>query len=202
MKIQNLLTLAAIAALSVSAFAGETSVTTSKNVVQDEAASFSLYPDHEWTVDAFGTYAFTESTNEIILGDHAFGGGLAINYFFTKNIGLGIEGQAMKNQRGRGDDITGSAALNLFYRIPIGVSAWAPYVYIGGGSIFNANSRSAKSIVNNEDGTEALIEGHAGFGVEYRVTRNFGFFTDGRWTVVDEAKNNFPSVRSGVRFAF
>ncbi len=126
--------------LGASAYAGDTYVaTTNKNVVQTEAR-YSLYPDHEWTIDLFGTYAFTQSNSDTILGDHAFGGGLAANYFFTKNIGLGIEGQALKNQRGSGDDVTGSGALNLFYRYPIGDSGWAPYAYVGGGAIFNPSS--------------------------------------------------------------
>lgn len=201
---KNLLAVLTISAFAASAFAGSTYVAESnKNVVSQQETSFSLYPDREWTVDLFGTYAFTESTNEQILGDHAFGGGLAVNYFFTRNWGLGLEGQALKNQAGRGSDVTGSAALNLFYRAPIGDSPWAPYVYVGGGAIFNANDGNVKSLVRgDDDAEEALLTGHAGIGVEYRVTRNFGLFTDGRWTIVDKSKNNFPSVRTGIRFAF
>ena len=200
MKTQLLAALA-VSTLGASAFAGDTYVATNKNVVQTET-KLSLYPDHEWTVDIFGTYAFTQTNNAVILGDHGFGGGLAVNYFFTRNIGLGIEGQALKNQLGRGSDVTGSGALNLFYRWPIGDTAWAPYTYIGGGALFNANTESFKHIVKNNSNDEVLLEGHVGLGVEYRITRNFGLFTDGRWTVVENGHNNFASIRTGVRFAF
>jgi hypothetical protein len=208
--------------MGASAFAGSTYVAQSdKNPAPVETSAVSLYGP-EWTIDLFGTYAFTESTNEEILGDHGFGGGLAVNRFFTTNIGLGIEGQALKTQR-NDDDVVGSAALNFFYRMPLGDSGWAPYVYVGGGVIFNTENTDfgdvADDVVdadddNDEDGVnnnlgnnngnddDALLEGHAGVGVEYRITRNFGVFTDGRWTVVENAKNNFPSVRTGIRFAF
>ena len=221
MKSKTLALLAASAIASTSAFAGDTTYVASKTYVAPEIRT-SLYPDHEFTIDLFGTYAFTESTNERILGDHAFGGGLAVNYFFTKYIGLGIEGQALKNQlKSESDDVNGLAALNLFYRHPLGDSGWAPYIYVGGGVLFNTDNASFGDVVsdvgddienelddadsdrrrdrNNDD---TLLEGHAGIGVEYRVTRHFGVFTDGRWTVVDDGKNNFPSARAGVRFAF
>ncbi len=219
--------------MGASAFAGSTMVAASKNPVQQETM-MSLYADREWNVDIFGTYAFTESTNERILGDHAFGGGVAVNYFFTRNWGIGLEGQALKTQRDRNgdnEDVVASGALNVIYRYPIGTSGWAPYVYVGGGAVFNAHSGSnsssssftsvdslegvdgiqniptdatdsSSSSHNRNDENDTLFEGHAGAGVEYRITRNFGIFTDGRWTVVDGAKNNFPSVRTGVRFAF
>lgn len=205
------LTLLTVSALGASAFAGTTYVRhdDKKAVVPQEITTISLYGP-EWTIDLFGTYAFTESTNERILGDHAFGGGLAVNRFFTRNIGLGIEGQALRTQR-YSKDTVGEAALNLFYRMPLGESGWAPYVYIGGGALFNAAGKldnhhdkfsSVVDTVTNDNGQDTLIEGHAGAGVEYRFTRHFGVFTDGRWTVVDGPKNNFPSVRTGVRFAF
>ncbi len=201
------LTLLTVSALGASAFAGTTYVRhDDKKAVVPQETAVSLYGP-EWTIDLFGTYAFTESTNERILGDHAFGGGLAVNRFFTRNFGLGIEGQALRTQR-YSKDTVGEAALNLFYRMPLGESGWAPYVYIGGGAIFNAdssndNGRHHKHHDDFTDNTDdTLLEGHAGAGVEYRITRNFGVFTDGRWTVVDGAKNNFPSVRTGVRFAF
>ena len=205
------LTLLTVSALGASAFAGTTYVRhdDKKAVVPQEISTISLYGP-EWTIDLFGTYAFTESTNERILGDHAFGGGLAVNRFFTTNLGVGIEGQALRTQRD-GNDTVGSADLNLFYRMPLGQSGWAPYVYLGGGAIFNAagqldnNHNTVNGVIHtitNDNGNDTLFEGHAGLGVEYRITRHFGIFTDGRWTVVDGPKNNFPSVRTGVRFAF
>ena len=187
----QILSLLAVSALGASALAGETYVASSnKNPVQETVQSVSLYGP-EWTIDIFGTYAFTESTNERIFGDHAFGGGLAVNRFFTTNFGVGIEGQALRSQN-NGKDVIGSTALNLFYRMPIGDSGVAPYVYAGGGVLFNTENGSVDDIIDDAtdddiDGSDddALLETHVGAGVEYRITRNFGLFSDGRWTIVE-----------------
>lgn len=191
------LLLAAAASLQ----AGETYVSSSKQVEQPVIEMEDCYPNHEWTIDLFGTYAFTESTNERILGDHAFGGGVAANYFFTRNWGVGLEGQYLDVK----PDGIGSAAINVFYRYPIG--CWAPYAYVGGGAIFNANNIDQDNFADefdedDRDSNDVFMEAHAGVGVEYRITKNFGVFTDARWTIVEQEKNNFPSVRTGVRFAF
>lgn len=201
----KILTLLTVSILGASAFAGETYVAaSSKNEVRQETA-ISLYGP-EWTFDIFGTYAFTSSSHERILGDHAFGGGIAFNRFFTTNLGFGIEGQAIRTQN-NGKDVVGSTALNFFYRMPLGESGWAPYLYTGAGVLFNTENDfdDITDDLSDEDldgSDDALFEGHFGAGVEYRITRNFGLFTDGRWTVVEGPRNNFPSVRAGVRFAF
>src|SRR5438874_11258415 len=77
------------------------------------------YSDNEWNVNLWGTYAFTnteynpnlwlvdvvQSTSEghpvlgtydrYIGGDHAWGGGGDIKYFFHRYLGVGIEGFAL-----------------------------------------------------------------------------------------------------------
>ena len=77
------------------------------------------YGDREWNVNLWGTYAFTntefapnpslidivQSTSEggpvlgtydhYIGGDHAWGGGGDIKYFFCRYVGIGVEGFAL-----------------------------------------------------------------------------------------------------------
>lgn len=183
-----------------SAYAGET-YTPKEAPPPVVAPPPSVYRDNEWQVDIFGVYAFSESTNERIFGDHAFGGGLGVNYFFARYFGVGLEGQYLDTR----EDGLGTAALNVFYRYPVG--NWAPYVYIGGGVIFNANDISKDEFADefdedDRDSNDVLVEGHAGLGIEYRFAPNIGIFSDGRWTIVEDAKNNFPEVRAGIRLAF
>jgi hypothetical protein len=56
--------------------------------------------------------------------------------------------------------------------------------------------------VRDKNVDNILIEGHVGLGAEYRFTKNIGIFTDGRFTFVEKAHNNYGLVRTGIRFAF
>ena len=82
------------------------------------------YGDNEWSVNLWGTYAFTntdyarnlwlvdlvQSTSEggtvlgtfdkYIGGDHAWGGGGDIKYFFHRYFGVGVEGFVLDANRG------------------------------------------------------------------------------------------------------
>lgn len=193
-------TVVAVTGLGASAQAGETY--TPKEAPPPVAAPpTSVYRDNEWQIDLFGTYAFSESTNARLFGDHAFGGGVGVNYFFARYFGVGVEGQYLDTQ---GDGL-GTTALNVFYRYPIG--NWAPYLFLGGGIIFNANNIDKDNFADefdrdDRDNNDVLFEGHGGLGVEYRFTPNVGVFTDARWIIVEDPKNNFPEIRAGVRLAF
>lgn len=194
-------TVLAFVGVGAPAYAGETYTPKEAPPPVVEAPPPSVYRDNEWQVDIFGAYAFSESTNERIFGDHAFGGGIGVNYFFARSFGIGLEGQYLDTR----EDGLGTAALNLFYRYPVG--NWAPYLYIGGGVIFNANEISRDEFadefdLDDSDDNDVLVEGHAGLGFEYRFTPNVGIFSDARWTIVEDTKNNFPEIRAGVRLAF
>ena len=76
--------MAVVAATSV--FAGAEVV--SKEVVTAEPAC--LFRDREFQIDAFGLGDFYRAGNDIS-GRPAWGGGLGLNYFFTRFIGIGIE---------------------------------------------------------------------------------------------------------------
>lgn len=185
-----------------SAFAGETMHHDSKKTYQPMAEP--CFKDREWQLDLFGAYAFTEHDQEQIIGDHAWGGGLGVNYFFTRNLGVGVEGTLLDPRNG--SDIIGSTNLNLFVRFPIDSICLAPYIFVGGGGVFNAEDLDRADLPGGDDDDDSdddtFWSAHAGAGLEYRVTKRFGVFVDGRYTVVDEADNNFITVRSGIRIAF
>src|SRR5215467_6441269 len=126
------------------------------------------YGDREWNVNLWGTYAFTntefapnpslidivQSTSEggpvlgtydrYIGGDHAWGGGGDIKYFFCRYVGLGVEGFALDaskpgfnifedqavpifvHQRINHDHTIGSVLGTLTLRYPIPCTRLAP----------------------------------------------------------------------------
>ena len=76
-----------------------------------------FYRDREWNLDLFGAYAFTGTpyrNDRYLEADHAWGGGIAGNYFFTRYLGAGLQGYALD-----ADDIIGQTAGNLIFRYPI-----------------------------------------------------------------------------------
>src|SRR5438309_3310966 len=136
------------------------------------------YGDREWNVNLWGTYAFTntefapnpslvdivQSTSEggpvlgtydrYIGGDHAWGGGGDIKYFFCRYAGLGVEGFALDaskpgfdifedqavpifvHRRINHDHTIGSVLGTLTLRYPIPCTRLAPYAWAGVGAIF------------------------------------------------------------------
>jgi opacity protein-like surface antigen len=181
--------------LGVSAFAGETVRTDYKHT---ETPAPPCFADREWQVDLFGAYAFSSSSQDNLFGDHAWGGGLGVNYFFSRYVGLGLEGTLLDPRHGR--DVMGQAGLNLFVRFPNDTTCLAPYIFLGGGAVFNAEELDADDFDRNND--DALWEGHAGVGLEYRFNPRFGVFADGRFTVVEKNDNNFTTIRTGFRLSF
>src|SRR5438270_1623501 len=141
------------------------------------------YGDREWNVNLWGTYAFTntefapnpslvdivQSTSEggpvlgtydrYIGGDHAWGGGGDIKYFFCRYAGLGVEGFALDaskpgfdifedqavpifvHRRINHDHTIGSVLGTLTLRYPIPCTRLAPYAWAGVGAIFGGGQR-------------------------------------------------------------
>ncbi|MDQ3117053.1 MAG: porin family protein [Verrucomicrobiota bacterium] len=163
------------------------------------------FRDREWNFDLFGAYAFTNRPyrSDRYLGtDHALGGGIDVNYMFSRYLGVGLEGYGLA-----ADDAIGQASGNLIFRYPIPGTRFAPYGFAGGGVIFNGSrveelvdrGQNIGSIRRNAD-----IEGMGQFGAgfEIRLTPNVGVIHDFSWNVVNGERNDFGMVRSGVRFAF
>jgi hypothetical protein len=143
------------------------------------------YSDNEWNVSLWGTYAATgtefapnpslldivQSTTEghtvygtfdrYLGGDHAFGGGIDLKYFFRRYFGIGVEGFVLNAHRGAGFNIQSSPGPGGFIihertsenravgevlgtftlRYPIPCSRFSPYAWAGGGIIFGGGER-------------------------------------------------------------
>jgi len=213
------------------------------------------YGDFEWNVNLWGTYAFTnteynpnlwltdvvQSTSEghpvlgtydhYIGGDHAWGGGGDIKYFFYRYFGVGVEGFALdasKNgfdifedptipiftrKRINHDHTIGSVLGTLTLRYPIPCTRFAPYAWAGVGAIFGGGEKDVLHTQGPPDafavhaetdhfGSETKVLGQFGAGLEFRIARHFGWTNDLSFGVIDGPKNNFGMFRSGLNFAF
>jgi hypothetical protein len=146
-----------------------------------------IYRSSELSVDGFGTaslgaYTLNHISNNRIRQNTEFGVGAGINYFITRNIGIGADAYS-ENTTGAFID---SASANLILRLPLGQSGFAPYAFGGGGHQFDL----AK-----------LSFGQAGAGLEYRFTPHVGVFLDARAVWPNETKY-YGVGRLGLRFSF
>ena len=83
-------------------------------------------------------------------------------------------------------DVTHQVTGSVIFRYPIeGSFCWAPYLFGGGGGIWDGKSTGF---------------GHVGLGAEWRVTPKIGIFSDWRWEFT--SRNDINSSRLGVRFIF
>jgi hypothetical protein len=198
--------LAAVALASQVAplFAGEM-VASKEVVVQPPPPPVEeLYRDREFQVDIFGLYSTQWDDNTQGIRDHAWGGGLGFNYFFLRYVGVGLEGELFKPS-GEDTDPAGKFSLNLFLRYPIGNSGFSPYVFAGGGIFINSVDRLDFGELGEDPdrkSDDVLWAGQFGGGLEYRFTRNFGIFTDARYDLLEKTRNDYMTVRAGVRLAF
>jgi hypothetical protein len=213
------------------------------------------YGDREWNVNLWGTYAFTntefapnpslvdivQSTSEgnpvlgtydrYIGGDHAWGGGGDIKYFFCRYVGVGVEGFALEahkpgfdifedptvpifvHRRINHDHTIGSVLGTLTLRYPIPCTRLAPYAWAGVGAIFGGGESDAVHTQGPPDafevhaetthtGSKTKVLGQFGAGLEIRFARHVGWTNDLAFGVIDGPRNNFGMFRSGLNFAF
>ncbi len=195
------LTFAAVLSSLASSYAGPmvSSGKESKSIVPAPTPCFG---DHEFQLDLFGQYSVGEGPDHAgPFADHGWGGGVGLNYFFSRNIGIGVDAAwlygkenaavADVGSRGRHTTIHNFSG-SVIFRMPIDDKCLAPYVYVGGGVAVDG---------------EQWATAHAGVGVEYRVVpQKVGLFLDGRWTYYGDRfergdQNNF-ATRAGVRVIF
>lgn len=218
--------MAALSALSFVALAGPPEpAPVDKNPVPPQCPSY--YADQEFSVQIFGLGAWragSDAGNGVYLpgghrigGHDAFGGegraggGGEVQYFFTRNLGVGIEGYGLDLNEG-----AGGVAGNLYLRAPLNpCSRWAPYLFGGVGGLFaseptvyvssytfNGNTYGGKSYGG---GSADRFEGHLGGGIEVRFTQHIGAFVDGRYVFVSGNNDRVPKygeVRGGFKYAF
>lgn len=174
MKKYILITLAGVVAFS-SASAG-TDYKVTKNVVEDTCK----FRDNELQLDLFGTGGFYQQGNPV------WGGGVGVNYFFFKYIGLGVE-QTIAARENMAEWGTFG---NLFLRYPICSLSVAPYAMASIGKLYGTS--------------DSVGVGAVGGGLEYRFTDRFGIFADARWlyTPQEELYNGAVLSRVGLKVAF
>ena len=213
------------------------------------------YGDREWNVNLWGTYAFTntefapnpslvdivQSTSEggpvlgtydrYIGGDHAWGGGGDVKYFFCRYAGVGVEGFALDGskpgfnifedqavptfvkQRINHDHTVGAVLGTFTLRYPVACTRFAPYAWGGVGAIFGGGERDQLHtqgppdafLVNAQTqhfGSETKVLTQFGAGLEIRFARHIGWTNDLSFGIIDGPGNNFGMVRSGLNFAF
>ena len=211
------------------------------------------YGDREWNVNLWGTYAFTntefapnpslvdivQSTSEgnpvlgtydrYIGGDHAWGGGGDIKYFFCRYAGLGVEGFALDaanlvsicsedptipifvhRERSRSHH-------RLCFRNTYAAIRFLAHVTpsaLGGCRCdfrrrrkgYRSHARAAGRVRcplrNRSFGSKPKVVGQFGAGLECQITRHIGWTNDLCFGVIDGPKNNFGMFRSGLNFAF
>jgi len=172
-----LLPLVAGITLAVSANAGQPVVTSDKSY-KNPAPAAECFRAHELQLDLFGLHGWTTQGNH----DDGFGGGLGVNYFLTKHLGVGVDGSIRD-----ADAEIWNASASLILRFPIenGGRCLAPYI-LGGGGV-QTNSTTAGSF-------------HAGGGLEYRLPAGFGLFAEGRYFWA--GANDQVQARAGFRIVF
>jgi hypothetical protein len=205
MKMTTAATLLAALTVSTVALAGERSVSLGKESKAPVVPPTPCFGDHEFQVDIFGQYSVGEGPDQAgIFRDHGWGGGVGLNYFFSRNVGLGIDaawldakaspasGDVSSSGEGSHRRAVHNFSGSLIYRMPIDSACLAPYIYAGGGFAVDG---------------EQWATAHAGAGLEYRIKpQSFGVFIDGRWTYLGDRFGhddlNYFSSRVGFRFVF
>jgi len=186
------------------------------------------YADNEFNLSLSGVYAMTGNSwrDDLYLGvDHAWGGAIDAKWFFHRNFGLGVQGTLLSANDNEtfdngvvrlrsGNDahhLVGTVLGTFTMRFPIKCSRFAPYVWAGGGGIFDGG-RSHEYVLDptaplgvsrrdvHESSTKSVAQ--VGGGFEVRMTPRMGIITDFSWNIVSGSHNNFGLARTGVNFSF
>lgn len=185
-----------------------------------------VFRDREWQVDLFGLGDFYQSAEGSFAGSLSgtggnsrqfsgrpgWGFGMGVSYFFLRYVGLGVEQDVFGRTDGgfrRGDFgyIRWATVGNLFLRYPIDAWHIAPYAMLGGGAMYG---NTPDTTINAGAGRRANYRlsgqgfGHVGGGLDFRLTRNVGIFSDLRYVFsgVSGLPNDQMLWRFGVRLAF
>ena len=188
MKIKNMLVIGAAFVLFAAGSARADHSWNWNDRFRYDRNSKELFSENEFTVDLFGSYTDPKQkfndTFDRSIRHGTFGGGVGLNYFFMRNIGIGFDAVAQPD----GPEFIHSASGSLILRLPIDAAHISPYVFGGGGRQFQ--------------GVDSW-NAHAGVGLEARLNPYTGIFIDGRHvfhlkrTATDELM-----IRAGLRLAF
>jgi hypothetical protein len=171
-----LLSFAACLSLAASASAGHEMASSGGKDYKNPVPP--CFQDQELQLDVFGLYGWTAQGNH----DDGFGGGLGMNYFFLRNLGVGVDGSLRD-----ADSALWTASVSLIVRFPIEGDSLclAPYILAGGGVQTNGSIDGAF---------------HAGGGLEFRCPEGYGMFVEGRYFWAGH--NDQIQARVGFRVLF
>jgi hypothetical protein len=196
---------------TVTCLAGPTE-TPSKEVVSPPAPPpTSFFRANEFDIGAFASY--TKGTADVMnqgVGEHAWGGGIDVAYFPLLYAGFRVQGAALSISRA--DQTAGIVTGDVVLRYPLDLVApnfhLAPYVFggvgglIGGLDGFSRRGEFDESIHRSNFRTNSRVLGNVGGGLEYRITRHVGLFSEAGYNFVDGPSNNAVQINWGARFAF
>ena len=176
MKNPALTLLAALAALGAASTALAGHEVSGKGYKETVVPCFN---DRELQIDFFGSWIDTKHAGS------GFGGGIGVNYFFHRYLGVGVDGNIADVSNGLW---TTSASVIGRYPLELGHVCISPYALAGGGV--------------QADGTTSGTW-HVGGGIEWRATPRFGIYTEGRyvWTAGSSNEENVR-VSLGARVVF
>ena len=212
------LTFSLLAALGLvgTSFAGQPMV--SSKEYKQPAPPEHCFNDRELQFDIFG--AFTDGNRPYAgpIQEHGWGGGIGVNYFFSRMLGVGFDatwlaahdntgGDVRANQDrddGRDEEVFEELGIDsdlttihnfsgsLIFRFPIDSACIAPYLFLGAG--FHVDGKQWAS-------------GHVGGGLEFRIVpQKIGIFVDARYTYFGDrfgyGDQGNVGLRSGVRIVF
>jgi hypothetical protein len=151
-----------------------------------DRANTPKFTAHEVSLDVFGSFYAAERGIEDLfetnIEDGLWGGGVGLNYFLTREIGIGGDINMSDNGGNLVDIMQGS----LIVRLPIESISLAPYIFGGGG-------RSTEP--------EWEWTYHGGVGTEFRFNPTTGIFADARYIWADETSDRLL-IRAGFRLVF
>jgi hypothetical protein len=128
-----------------------------------------------FSLDLFGTYADRERRGG---EEDRWGGGLGLNFFFHRMVGVGIETHTDRWK------LPQEAHVSAIVRVPTRFGL-APYAFAGAG----------------RDWDIAQYSWHAGGGLELKLNRYTGIFADGR-AIFPEDTPDYAYARAGLRLGF
>ena len=204
------LAVVAIASHVVLASAGEAVASSKEVAAPPPPLPTSYFRSNEFSLGVFGSYGASFNGNTRAIGNHTWGGGIDGQYFPLQYLGFAVEGDFFNEIPGDffGSTVTGNVILRYPLDIKFPGFHLAPYVFGGVGGLFNQNNTFTRVATFghaqelNRRNTSDEVLGDGGLGLEYRFTPHMGLFSDVRYNLVNESKNNFLSTRFGFRYAF
>jgi len=158
----------------------------SSGVFAYDAAATPKFTANELSLDMFASFVAPERRFRDIFDTNIrhgkWGGGVGVNYFFTRELGIMGDINIGDNGGNFVDQVMGAGVL----RIPLEPTGLAPYIFGGGGR-----------------GTDPVWEwlGQAGVGLEYRLNPATGLFADARYIWHDKSFDRLM-IRTGLRLVF